>query len=73
MRRFLYCGTNIADISFLVPLEESTNIKNLETVVDAQRKILAQVYNKSDASTIPQMWCLCRSFQVVLVSRQLIS
>ncbi|KAH7316383.1 hypothetical protein B0J17DRAFT_697231 [Rhizoctonia solani] len=42
-----------------LPLEESTNIKNLETVVEAQRKILAQVYNKSDASSVPQMWCLC--------------
>ncbi|KAF8751462.1 hypothetical protein RHS01_08171 [Rhizoctonia solani] len=46
-----------------LPLEESTNIKNLETVVDAQRKILSQVYNTSDASTIPQMWCLYKEVQ----------
>ncbi|KAG8788167.1 hypothetical protein FRC12_014862 [Ceratobasidium sp. 428] len=46
-----------------MPLEESTNIKNLEDVVAAQRKILAQVYNKSDASTIPQMWCLYKEVQ----------
>ncbi|KAG9075808.1 hypothetical protein FRC06_009878, partial [Ceratobasidium sp. 370] len=46
-----------------MPLEESTNIKNLENVVDAQRKILAQVYNKSDATTIPQMWCLYKEVQ----------
>ncbi|KAG9094994.1 hypothetical protein FS749_011331 [Ceratobasidium sp. UAMH 11750] len=46
-----------------MPLEESTNIKNLEDVVDAQRKILAQVYNKSDATTIPQMWCLYKEVQ----------
>ncbi|CAE6416313.1 unnamed protein product [Rhizoctonia solani] len=46
-----------------LPLEESTNIKNLENVVEAQRKILAQVYNKSDASTIPQMWCLYKEVQ----------
>ncbi|KAG9079371.1 hypothetical protein FS749_008573, partial [Ceratobasidium sp. UAMH 11750] len=46
-----------------MPLEESTNVKNLETIVDAQRKILAQVYNKSDATTIPQMWCLYQEVQ----------
>ncbi|CAE6427189.1 unnamed protein product [Rhizoctonia solani] len=46
-----------------LPLEESTNIKNLETVVAAQRKILAQVYNKSDASSVPQMWCLYKEVQ----------
>ncbi|KAG8741234.1 hypothetical protein FRC10_003156 [Ceratobasidium sp. 414] len=46
-----------------MPLEESTNIKNLEDVVAAQRKILAQVYNKSDATTIPQMWCLYKEVQ----------
>ncbi|KAG8724792.1 hypothetical protein FRC09_014214 [Ceratobasidium sp. 395] len=46
-----------------MPLEESTNVKNLETIVDAQRNILAQVYNKSDATTIPQMWCLYQEVQ----------
>ncbi|KAG8695823.1 hypothetical protein FRC11_001188, partial [Ceratobasidium sp. 423] len=46
-----------------LPLEESTNIENLKTVVEAQRKILSQVYNTSDASTIPQMWCLYREVQ----------
>ncbi|CAE6342753.1 unnamed protein product [Rhizoctonia solani] len=46
-----------------LPLEESTNIKNLEDVVAAQRQILAQVYNKSDATTIPQMWCLYKEVQ----------
>ncbi|QRV92865.1 glycoside hydrolase family 115 protein [Ceratobasidium sp. AG-Ba] len=46
-----------------LPLEESTNIKNLEDVVAAQRQILAQVYNKTDATTIPQMWCLYKEVQ----------
>ncbi|KAF8601248.1 hypothetical protein BDV93DRAFT_538575 [Ceratobasidium sp. AG-I] len=46
-----------------MPLEESTNVKNLEAVVDAQRKIISQVYNKSDASTIPQVWCLYTEVQ----------
>ncbi|CAE6433693.1 unnamed protein product, partial [Rhizoctonia solani] len=46
-----------------MPLEESTNIDNLEAVVKAQRQILSQVYNKSDASIIPQMWCLYKEVQ----------
>ncbi|QRV78071.1 glycoside hydrolase family 115 protein [Ceratobasidium sp. AG-Ba] len=46
-----------------LPLEESTNIQNLEDVVAAQRQILAQVYNKTDATTIPQMWCLYKEVQ----------
>ncbi|CAE6342716.1 unnamed protein product [Rhizoctonia solani] len=46
-----------------MPLEESTNVKNLEAVVDAQRQVLAKVFNKSDATTIPQMWCLYQEVQ----------
>ncbi|QRV92864.1 glycoside hydrolase family 115 protein [Ceratobasidium sp. AG-Ba] len=46
-----------------MPLEESTNVKNLEEIVDAQRKVLAKVFNKSDSTTIPQMWCLYQEVQ----------
>ncbi|CCO33884.1 hypothetical protein BN14_07971 [Rhizoctonia solani AG-1 IB] len=41
-----------------LPLEESKYSKKLETLVDAQCKTLAQVYSSSDASSIPQMWCV---------------
>ncbi|QRW07035.1 glycoside hydrolase family 115 protein [Ceratobasidium sp. AG-Ba] len=46
-----------------MPLEESTNVKNLEAIVDAQRKVLAKVFNKSDSTTVPQMWCLYQEVQ----------
>ncbi|KAF2454677.1 hypothetical protein BDY21DRAFT_290855 [Lineolata rhizophorae] len=35
----------------------------LETVVDAQRDILADVYEVDDSSAIPQMWCLYKEVQ----------
>ena len=44
-----------------VPLEESTNIALLEKIVADQRQILADVYNTSDVTTVPQLWTLCMS------------
>ncbi|KDQ08247.1 glycoside hydrolase family 115 protein [Botryobasidium botryosum FD-172 SS1] len=44
-----------------LPLEEETNIALLEKVVDAQRQIFSNVYNTSDVTQIPQLWCLCAS------------
>jgi hypothetical protein len=42
-----------------VPLDEDTNIKLLQKVVEDQRKILTDVYNGTDVATIPQLWALC--------------
>ena len=36
------------------------DIPGLEAVITAQQQILSQVYNISDISSIPQMWCLCK-------------
>ena len=43
------------------PLSEGENIQLLEKVISDQRGILSKVFNTSDVSTIPQMWCLCES------------
>ncbi|KAG8873762.1 hypothetical protein FRB97_006445 [Tulasnella sp. 331] len=40
------------------PLTASTNIPLLEDIISTQTSILEQVYNTSDVSDIPQMWCL---------------
>lgn len=44
------------------PLTGGQNIQLLEKVVSDQRQILMNVYNVTDVTTIPQMWCLCMSF-----------
>lgn len=44
----------------LVPLSEGENIQLLQKVISDQRQILTDVYNGTDVSTIPQMWCLCK-------------
>jgi len=41
-----------------LPLEPGTNIELLEDIIKTQRQILSNVFNTSDASTIPQVWCL---------------
>ncbi|KAL5525075.1 hypothetical protein ACEPAF_8944 [Sanghuangporus sanghuang] len=46
-----------------LPLEESTNIALLETIVADQRQILADVFNTSDVTTIPQLWTLYKEVQ----------
>lgn len=46
-----------------MPLDEQTNINLLEKVVADQRKILAEVYNGTDVTTIPQMWALYKEVQ----------
>ncbi|KAG9028880.1 hypothetical protein FRB95_005930 [Tulasnella sp. JGI-2019a] len=40
------------------PLTANTNIPLLEDIISTQTSILQQVYNNSDVSDIPQMWCL---------------
>ncbi|KAF8577643.1 glycoside hydrolase family 115 protein [Ramaria rubella] len=46
-----------------LPLSETTNVDLLEEIVAVQRGILAQVYNVTDVSTIPQMWALYQEVQ----------
>ena len=41
-----------------LPLEPGTNIELLEDIITTQRQILSSVFNTSDVSTIPQVWCL---------------
>lgn len=43
-----------------VPLSTNINIQNLEDIVNVQRGIFSQVFNVTDVTTIPQMWCLCK-------------
>ncbi|KAI0791027.1 hypothetical protein C8Q75DRAFT_890923 [Abortiporus biennis] len=46
-----------------LPLSETTNIDLLEKVVSDQRQILTDVFNGTDITTIPQMWCLYKEVQ----------
>ena len=55
------------NLSFAVPLGESTNIALLEKIVSDQRQILTNVYNGTDITTIPQLWALCTFFSNFLV------
>ncbi|KAJ3551132.1 hypothetical protein NM688_g4903 [Phlebia brevispora] len=41
-----------------LPLSEGQDISLLEQIVDDQRTILSTVFNETDVTTIPQMWCL---------------
>lgn len=58
-----------------VPLGESTNIDLLEKIVADQRQILADVYNTSDVTIIPQLWALCTSLKSLpgTISNELMS
>ena len=40
-----------------LPMSESANVSLLERIVDDQRKIMAQVYQR-DPATVPQDWAL---------------
>ncbi|OCH83989.1 hypothetical protein OBBRIDRAFT_742368 [Obba rivulosa] len=40
------------------PINEEGDISLLEEIVSDQRTILSNVFNTSDVTTIPQMWCL---------------
>lgn len=42
-----------------MPLSVTTDIGLLEEVVANQTEILQTVFNETDVSTIPQVWCLC--------------
>ncbi|KAH7105110.1 hypothetical protein BKA62DRAFT_767364 [Auriculariales sp. MPI-PUGE-AT-0066] len=41
-----------------LPLETGTNIELLEDIITTQRQILSNVFNTSDVTSIPQVWCL---------------
>lgn len=49
-----------------MPLSEDQNIVLLEKVVADQRTLLADVFNTTDVTTIPQVWTLCTSFASVM-------
>ena len=40
-------------------MSEETNIALLQRIVEDQRKILMDVHETDDVTTIPQMWTLC--------------
>ncbi|TCD67740.1 hypothetical protein EIP91_011982 [Steccherinum ochraceum] len=46
-----------------LPLSETENIDLLEQIVSDQRQILTDVFNGTDVSTIPQLWCLYQEVQ----------
>lgn len=49
-----------------MPLSEDQNIVLLEKVVADQRTLLADVFNTTDVTTIPQVWTLCTLLASVL-------
>ncbi|THH28766.1 hypothetical protein EUX98_g5425 [Antrodiella citrinella] len=46
-----------------LPLSETTNVDLLEQIVSDQRQILTDVFNGTNITTIPQMWCLYKEVQ----------
>ncbi|THH28767.1 hypothetical protein EUX98_g5424 [Antrodiella citrinella] len=46
-----------------LPLSETENIGLLEKSVSDQRQILTDVFNGTDVTSIPQMWCLYQEVQ----------
>ncbi|KAG8908462.1 hypothetical protein FRC00_011221, partial [Tulasnella sp. 408] len=46
-----------------VPLSEDTNVALLKDIVATQREILTQVFNGTDVTTVPQVWCLYKEVQ----------
>lgn len=46
-----------------LPLSEGQNVQLLEKVISDQRTILSTVFNTSDVSDIPQMWCLYKEVE----------
>lgn len=46
-----------------ITLSEAFAIQTLEATVASQRMILADVFNESDVTVIPQMWCLYKEVQ----------
>ena len=45
------------------PMSEEQNIALLEKIVADQRDIIAETYNTTDISTVPQSWCLYKEVQ----------
>lgn len=45
------------------PMSEGENIELLETVVKDQREILSTVFDTSDITGVPQVWCLYKEVQ----------
>ncbi|KAG8956849.1 hypothetical protein FRC04_000327 [Tulasnella sp. 424] len=46
-----------------VPLSADTNVALLQDIIATQREILTSVFNGTDVSTIPQVWCLYKEVQ----------
>ncbi|KAJ3557630.1 hypothetical protein NM688_g1372 [Phlebia brevispora] len=46
-----------------LPLSEGENIQLLEKIVSDQRQILTDVFNGTNITTIPQMWCLYKEVE----------
>ncbi|KAH8077106.1 hypothetical protein BXZ70DRAFT_708274 [Cristinia sonorae] len=46
-----------------LPLSEEENVDLLEKIVSDQRQILTDVFNGTDVTTIPQLWCLYQEVQ----------
>ncbi|PPQ73060.1 hypothetical protein CVT26_014652 [Gymnopilus dilepis] len=46
-----------------LPLAETTDISLLQGVINNQTEILQSVYNESDVSNIPQVWCLYKEVE----------
>lgn len=45
------------------PMSEGENIELLETIVDDQRKIFAEVFGQDAVTEVPQVWCLYKEVQ----------
>ncbi|KAI0826133.1 hypothetical protein BC629DRAFT_1276143 [Irpex lacteus] len=54
---------NVFTLGMRVPLSPTMDIPGLEAVISGQRQILSSVFNTSDVTTIPQMWCLYKEVQ----------
>ncbi|EJD45479.1 hypothetical protein AURDEDRAFT_184728 [Auricularia subglabra TFB-10046 SS5] len=46
-----------------LPLGDSTNIALLEKIIDTQRQIIQDVFNTTDQTSVPQVWCLYKEVQ----------
>jgi hypothetical protein len=46
-----------------IPLTQDQAIRSLLVVVDKQREILGNVFNGTNVTDIPQMWCLYKEVQ----------
>jgi len=46
-----------------LPLGPTTNIQLLENIINVQRGLISQVYNITDQTSVPQVWCLYKEVQ----------